>query len=83
MQEVVLLTLADWGGHVQLTLYVDDLTIETDGNITDAAGRNAADLDSVCAILEGEMDFVVSEKKSVIVASNPAAAALTMHFSIC
>ena len=81
MQEVVLLTLRDWGKHVDLTLYVDDLTVETDGNIADAAGRNAAAVDEICRILQEDMDFDVSEKEYVVVASDPGAAVLTASLS--
>ena len=74
MQEVVLLTLADWGTSVGLTLYVDDLTIETRGDIVGAAGRCAAAVDFICEMLEKDMGFIISEKKSVVVASHPMAA---------
>ena len=81
MQEVVLITLAEWGTGVDLTLYVDDLTIETSGTTTSAANRCAAAVDFVCQMLEDEMGFTVSKKKSVVVASNPMAAVATAHIT--
>ena len=55
-------------------LRVDDLTVETSGTPKDAAARCAAALDMLVSILEDQMGFTVSEKKSVIVASNPVLA---------
>ena len=52
MQEVVMLTLAEWGNGLCLTLYVDDLTIETTGTIVEAAAKGAAAVDFICKILE-------------------------------
>ena len=81
MQEVVLLTLAEWGGSVGLTLYVDDLTIETQGDIVGAAGRCAAAVDYICEMLEKDMGFIISEKKSVVFASHPMAAVAAANAS--
>ena len=82
MQDVVLITLAEWAGTVDLTLYVDDLTIETQGGVEEAAQRNAAVVDSICSILQQQMDFDVSQKKSVVVASQPIAALLAAEQSV-
>ena len=51
--------------------------IETEGDTRSAAGRNAAATDDICRILQEEMDFIVSVKKSVVVGSSPIAAILT------
>ena len=76
MQEVVLLSLLDWGESVNRTLYVDDLTIETEGRTEAAAGRNAAASDDICRILQEQVGFDISEKKSVVVASSPMRSSL-------
>ena len=81
MQEVVLLTLAEWGNAVNLTLYVDDLTVETKGDDEAAALKNAAVVDQICEILQNQMDFDVSRKKSVVVANKPIAAIMTAENS--
>ena len=74
MQEVAVTMLEEWGPTVGLTFYVDDLTLETSGTPKDAAARCAAALDTVIDILENQMEFTVSEKKSVVVASQPVLA---------
>ena len=66
MQEVVMLTLAEWGNGLCLTLYVDDLTIERTGTIIEAAAKGAAAVDFICKILEEQMGFTVSEKSVVV-----------------
>ena len=78
MQDVVLRTLEDWGPMIGLTLFVDDLTVETSGTPADAARRCAAAVDYIIKILEDEMGFTVSLKKSVVVSSSPVAAVATV-----
>ena len=39
LQEVIELILEEWGTEVGLTLYVDDLTVETMGRPQDAAAK--------------------------------------------
>ena len=69
--------MKEWGPSIGITLYVDDLTLEAEGTPKEAAEKCAAALDQVIAILENEMGFIISEKKSVIVASNPVVAVAT------
>ena len=77
MQDVVFRTLAEWGPTIGLTLYVDDLTVETSGTPAIAAAKCAAAVDFIVDILQKEMGFTVSLKKSVVVASTPVAAVAT------
>ena len=81
MQDVVIRTLAEWGPMVGLTLYVDDLTVETSGAPAEENKRCAAAVDFIIEILEKEMGFAVSLKKSVVVASSPVAAVATAALS--
>ena len=77
MQDVVLRTLAEWGPTIGLTLYVDDLTVECSGTPAEAAKKCAAAVDFIVEILEKEMGFTISQKKSVVVATSAVVAVAT------
>ena len=75
--DVVLPVLHQWGDDVDLTLYVDDLSIATKGDPETAAARCADVVRFVVCKLEDGLGMTVSEKKSVVLSSVPAVAQRT------
>ncbi len=75
MMDVITPVLERWGDAVDLTLYVDDLTVATSGDPAEAARRCAAVVDMITHKLEKDLELVVSTKKSVVTASSVRLAA--------
>ena len=65
-----------WGDQVDMTLYVDDLSVSVSGDPIEAARRCAVVLDFIAAKLELDLGMMVAPKKSFVLSSRPAAAAL-------
>ena len=74
MMEVVIPILEEWGIEIDLTLYVDDLTIAAQGCPRMAAKKVALVVNQVIRKIEGEFGMQVSAKKSVVLSSSLEAA---------